>query len=165
MPRHAFECTHIVQPVGQLYENHPYIIRKGEEHLSEIFRLLGSAVIKNAGNFCETVNDFGYLFAKMPFDIFNFQLCIFYHIMQQSCDDRGGTQSDLLHTNLGYCKRVKDIGLTRPPSHIFMRLLRHVKGPFDDFGVIVFEERLRMPQQFAVSSYDLFLLLFQLLLL
>ena len=37
---HAVECTHVMQPVRQLDEDHPDVFRKGEQHLTKILSLL-----------------------------------------------------------------------------------------------------------------------------
>ena len=37
---HGFDGAHVVQAVGELDENHPQVLRHGEEELAEVFRLL-----------------------------------------------------------------------------------------------------------------------------
>ncbi len=54
----------LVQTVGQLDEDHPDVVRQGEEHFPEVLGLLGGAVFEDAADLGEAVDDAGDLFAK-----------------------------------------------------------------------------------------------------
>ena len=80
--------AHVVQPVGQLDDDNSNILCHGQQHLAYIFRLLlCPAGIRNIGELCHTIHQFGYIAAKLLFYILQRYGSIFHHIMQQPTDD------------------------------------------------------------------------------
>ena len=65
---------------------------------------------------------------KIPLNIFQADICIFYHIMKEGANSGTHAESDLFNTNTAHGKGMQDIGLTAFTTHGFMRLSRHFKG-------------------------------------
>ncbi len=55
---HKLESSHIVQAVGELNKDDPYILRHGEEHLSQILRLKLKLIggIRKSAQLCDAVD-------------------------------------------------------------------------------------------------------------
>ena len=120
-----------MQPVGQLHQNHPNVIRKRQQHFTEILRLLRRSIFKPAGYFGQAVNDLGDFFTKQPLNVLDTHVRILDNVMQQCRHDTGCTQPDLFNDDLCNGQRVVYIGFSRPATHVFMRVNGSIKSFFD----------------------------------
>ena len=108
--RLGFQCTHIVQPVGNLDEHHANIVAHRQQQFTEVLRLLRGFVAKYAaGNLCQTVNDLRNLCAKQVVNVLNGIIGIFHHVVQQCCAYRRTAQTDLAHHDLCHSQWVHNI--------------------------------------------------------
>ena len=150
MRRHRFQRTHVVQPVGDLDQDHPDVVGKRQQHFAEIFRLLRSAGFENARHFGQSVHhqrDFG---SETAFDILHRIVGILDDIVQQGRDHRLDTEADFIHDDPGHRQRVHDVRLPGTAAHSLVSLLRQEKGPFDQIPVIfIFTDFGTTPHQFV----------------
>lgn len=106
-----FQRAHVVQPVGQLDQNHPDIPGHGHGHFLEVFRLgFGLGLEIHLGQFADPVDQFGHGFAKLRTERFLGNTGVFDHVMQHRSH-----QALMVHVhvgkNIGHGKRVRDIRL------------------------------------------------------
>ena len=77
--------SHIVQTVGELYENDPYVRCHREDHFAYILSLLLFAgKIADVRDLCKAVNQEGDLVAEIRSDRFEIDKGILDHIMEQA---------------------------------------------------------------------------------
>src|SRR5690606_2727540 len=108
---HRFERTHVVQAVGEFYQNYPNVVRKGEEHFFKILSLNTGGMIKNVSNFGESVNNGFNFWPKQMLNISKADIRIFHSIVQQSCYNGSGAKTDFFSYNSRYGNRVINIRL------------------------------------------------------
>ena len=71
-----------MQTVTNLYKYNSYVVAHGEQQLLEVLSLCRGFVAKDtATDFCQTVNDESYLFAKDILHVFNGVVGIFNNIV------------------------------------------------------------------------------------
>ncbi len=106
-----FQRAHVVQPVGQLDQDHPDIAGHGHGHLLEVFRLgFGFGFEVHLGQFADPVDQFGHGFAKLRAERFLGNTGVFDHVMQHRSH-----QALMVHVHIGknicHRKRMGDIRL------------------------------------------------------
>jgi hypothetical protein len=85
-----FQGAHVVQPVGELDEDDPDIIRHRQHHLAEILRLFFFIASKrDLADFCHPVDQMHNVLPELSFEFVKRRNRIFQGIVQQCCDDGG----------------------------------------------------------------------------
>ena len=69
MAGHELHGAHVVQPIGQFDEDHPDIVRQGQQHLPEIFRLHGTVGVEDARYLGQAIDDAYDFLAELLLDI------------------------------------------------------------------------------------------------
>ena len=111
--KHACECSHVVQSVGNFDEYDTNVIAHGEEEFFESFRLQRCTVAEDATrNLCQPLDDVGHFRSEEVGKILIGVVCIFLHVMQKGCTDGGRPQSDFLARDLCHGNGVQDVGLS-----------------------------------------------------
>ncbi|EKD60839.1 MAG: hypothetical protein ACD_54C00527G0001 [uncultured bacterium] len=87
---HRLDGAHVVQPVGQLDQNHPQVFRHCHEQFAEVFRLLrfGRRQLQ-IGQLGDAIDQFSHLFAEQFRNLGIGGLGVFDGVMQQRGDDGG----------------------------------------------------------------------------
>jgi hypothetical protein len=82
--------AHVVQPVGELDEDHPQILRHRHEQLAEVFRLfrLGRGQLQ-VGQLRDPVDQLGDVAAEFLDDLGIGRLGVLDRVVQKRGDDRG----------------------------------------------------------------------------
>ena len=81
------KSSHIMKPVCELDNNNSDIARHGNEHLSDILRLLFFLGLeRNLADFCYSVNKLRNRFAEFLSDFLNGELCILNRIVKYGGD-------------------------------------------------------------------------------
>ena len=107
---HRFQRAHVVQPVGQLDQDHAHIARHGEQHLAEIFCLgMGLRLEFDLVQLGNAVYQFGDLFAELRADFLAGGCCVLHHVMQQRGHDGLGVKAPFGQDG-GDCERVGNVG-------------------------------------------------------
>lgn len=146
--RHRPQRAHVVQAVGDLYQDHPYIVGEREEHFTKIFGLLGGVGVEHAGHFRQSVDHRGDFRAENAFHVLHGVFRVLHDVVQQGCDDRFHAQPDLLDDDLGYCNRMQEVRLAGAAPYPLVCLLgqenaRLMKFQSSSFLQILVHERSR----------------------
>lgn len=80
---HRPHGLHVVQAVGQFDQDHADVVGDGDEHLAEIFRLNAHVGVRDARYFGQSVDDPGNGRAVLPFDVFQGNVRVLHHVVQQ----------------------------------------------------------------------------------
>ena len=119
---HVLERAHIVQPVGELDQQHPYVLGDRQQEFAQVLRLLGFTRHQveplQLGEAFHQVPDVG---AEQMVDLGAGGLGILDRIMQQRRRD-GGVVELVLGKDRGDFERMGDIGVARQPPLFAMRL-------------------------------------------
>ncbi len=112
---HEFQCSHIVQPVSQLDDDHADILGHSQEHLSEILCLnLLLCGIGNFGQLGHAVHKFSYLLPKFGPHLLNAHSGILNRIMKYTCSN-GSCIHLKFSKNDANLQRMDDIWVTGNP--------------------------------------------------
>ena len=137
---HGAEGAHVVQAVGHLDEDDADVFRHGEQQPAEVLGLGRCLVAEDtARNLGEPVDNRGYLFAEVVFDVFDRILRVFDHVVEQSGAYRGGAQPYLLAHDAGHGNGVEDVGLARTAADTLVGLFGKLECTLDnlDFLAVV----------------------------
>ena len=160
LPLHAIQGAHIVQTVSQLDKDHPGVVRKGQQDLLKVLRLLGSIDIDDVGYLGEPVHNTGDLATEFSFNIFQRNIRVFHRVVQKGADGAADPQSYLLGADTRHSQRMEDIRLPALAAHGLVRLGSHFKGHPDQFLVPDLQFWLEAPEKGTVFPEDKFLFLF-----
>jgi len=95
--RHHRQCAHVVEPVGELDENHADVADHRHHHLAEVFRLRLIRVVElHLGQFADPVDHLGDLFAEIGRELLLGGAGVLDDIVQQ-----GGRDAARIHVHLG----------------------------------------------------------------
>ena len=125
--QHA-QGAHVVQAVGQLYQNDPDILGHGQSHFLEVFRLLLGAGLKfNTGQLGHTIHQLRHGGAELIGEGFLGDGGIFNHIVQH-----GRHQALMVHVHVGENggnrQGVGNVGLAAAAALPFVGLFSVVIG-------------------------------------
>ena len=118
----VIEGAHVVQPVGELDQQHAHVARHGEQQLAQVFglrRLLGDQI--ELGDLGEPVDQRGDLLAELLLDLLVRRLRVLDRVVQQGRGD-GGIVELHLGEDGGDFERMIEIGLARGALLVAMRL-------------------------------------------
>ena len=153
--RHRVEGAHIVQPVGELDEDHAHILRHGEEDLLEVLGLQGDVLVihHKVVDFGESVDDVGHHVAEKLAHVVEGVVGVLHHVMQQGADDGGGAEVHLGAADHGHGDRVVDVGLAALAPHAVVRVGGQLECLADLFALLRVGPRPYHLQQLAVLSH------------
>ncbi len=118
------ERAHVVQPVGELDQHDPDVMRHRDDHLAEILRLLfcaaGKSDLRNLGHAVDQPGDFA---AEQLLHLVERGAGVLDHVVQQAGDDRGQVELELRDDQRDV-ERMNDVGLAR-----LALLLDHASAP------------------------------------
>ena len=125
----------VVQPVGDLDEDDPDVLRHGHEHLAQIFHLLlFHRGILHARELRDALDEVCYGLAEHAGDLLKARVGVFQTVVQQRGCDRVGVQTDLRH-DLRHGQRVDDIGLAGFAQLVLVLFVGVFVGPLDDLQI------------------------------
>src|SRR5690625_247099 len=129
--RHAGECAHVVEPVGQLHEDDANVADHGEEHLAQVLCLfIGVDPHGQLGDLRLPLHDAAHRLAELLLDLLEGDVGVLDGVVQEA----GGEGVDV-HAHLGqnrrYRYRVGDVRLAGAPAHALVRLIGKVEGAKD----------------------------------
>ena len=125
----VIERAHVVQPVGQLDQQDPQILRHGEQQLAEILRLPGFRTGNfELGQLGDAVDQLGDLRAEQVFDFRQGRAGIFDGIVEQRRDDRGAVQT-IVGEDARDLDRMGEIGIAAGALLRTVRLHREHVSP------------------------------------
>ena len=102
-----------MQPVSQLDHKHAHVVAHGQNHLADVFRLGFFFVFKrNFADLGNAVNNVGYFFAEIFFNLLKGGFGVLHRIVQQT-GDNGGFVKAHFGQGIGHGQGVGEVGLTR----------------------------------------------------
>ena len=128
--RHGIEGAHVMKPVGQFYQDNPYIVGKRQEHFFKIFglkrRFHGLVPVFDLGKPVDNVcyPDPEFILDKFDGIIF----VVFNHIVEQGTYNGCFTQPDFAGDNPRNFYRMIDIRFSAQPPHGAMGFACHLKS-------------------------------------
>ena len=127
--------AHVVQPVGELHQQHADVAADRQHQLAEILRLLGAVGLQlQPGQLGDAIDQSGDLATEAGLDFRQLDRRVLDHVVQQAGGDRGGVQpvagQDVRNGN-----RMRDVGLAVVTALQTMRLGRQRVGGVDQPGV------------------------------
>ncbi len=125
--RHVVERLHVVQPIGDLHQDHAQVARRGQDQLAEGLGLGMIApdvlVLADLG---DAVDQLGDLLAQRRGEVLAGGAGVLQHVVEQRDLDAGGVEAEV-GEQPGDRQRMAEVGLARAP------FLSAVGG----FGVVV----------------------------
>lgn len=122
----AGKGPHIVQPVGELQQKHPYIALDGTQDVLEIVHLilvgLGDRGDQEGDVVAETVADFPDRMGRVLHDV----------VQQGGRNDRGTLLPHFLHDHERHGQRMQDVRQAAVPRLRGVRFLRQLEGVLDE---------------------------------
>ena len=150
---HGAQRAHVVQAVGDLDENDAHVVREREEHLAEIFGLLGGVGVEDARHLRQSVDHRGDFRAENAFHVLHGVFRVLHDVVQQGRDDRFHAEADLLDDDLGYCNGMQEVRLAGAAPYPLVCLLGKEKCPFDEIPVFVVLADLRAREQQIIPFF------------
>ena len=127
--RQEAQGAHVVQPVGELDDDHPHVLGHGHEHLPDVLGLLllhgprGSEL----GELGHAVDQAADLAPEALLDLLDRHLGVFGNVVEE-----GGGEGLRIHLErgevVGDLHRMLDVGLARCPQLPLVRLARRRRG-------------------------------------
>ncbi len=126
-PLHAIECPHIMQAVGELYEDHPWIISKGEQDLFEILSLLAGICVHHRADLRKTIYDLTDLRPKFPLHVFEREIGVFHGIVKEGADGTSYPETNFFYTNFCHRQGMQNVRLSTFAPHRLVCIHCHFK--------------------------------------
>ena len=132
---HEMQRAHVVQPVGQLHQQHADVAADRQHQLAEILRLLGAVGLQlQPGQLGDAIDQPGDLAAEPRLDLRQLDRRILDHVVQQPGGDRGGIQP-IARQDVGHRERMRDVGIAVVAALRAVRPLGQRIGGVDQPGV------------------------------
>ena len=82
---HEAQGAHVVHPVGQLHQQHPDVVGHGQDHLADVFRLLGLPVPEGQlADLGDPVDDVGDFFAEVLLQVVQGGGGVLHRVVEQA---------------------------------------------------------------------------------
>ena len=123
--------THVVEPVGQLDDQHPEVFGQGDQHLADAGRLLFLAGVEvEALQLGDAVHDEPDIGTEVPLEVVEGDGGVLHRVVQQGGGHRHVIQTLPGHDG-GHRQRMVDVGLSGLAGLACMGGQRHLVGPLD----------------------------------
>ena len=133
--RHGPDGAHVVEPVGELDENHAQVLRHRDEQLAEVLRLLRLRRRElEVRELRDAVDQSGDLGAELALHLFTGGSRILDRVVEQRRDD-GGVIQPLLGQDRRDRDRMREVRLARSPALALVHALAVRIGPADQVSV------------------------------
>ena len=128
---HEMQRAHVVQPVGELHQQHADVAADRQHQLAEVLRLLGAVGLQlQPGQLGDAIDQPGDLAAEAGLDLRQLDRRVLDHVVQQAGGDRGGVQP-IARQDVGHRDRMGDIGIAVVAALRAVRLRRQRVGGID----------------------------------
>ena len=133
---HDRQGPHVVQPVGQLDDQHPPVVGHGHEHLADGGGLLGLLGVElEAVELGDALHDQGHVGTEIPVDDLGGDPGVLDGVVQQGGGHRLGVETQV-GDDPGDGDRVGDVGLARAAQLAGVGHGGRLGGPDDQRGVV-----------------------------
>jgi hypothetical protein len=129
------DVAHVVEPVGQLDDQHPDVAGHGDDHLADDLGLGRLPALEaDAVQLAEPVGDLGHLGPELLADLLQRQQALLERVVQQGGLDRHGVQAQVGHDR-GHPQGVGQVRDARGPAAAGVALAGQLEGAPDGGGV------------------------------
>ena len=151
---HAVQGSHVMETVGQIYEQGTYIELHGCKNLPVVIYLLGLniLILLLLGNHS---HEEGYIIAETFTDVLYGIVSILYHIVQEGRNDRVCSQFQLLRNDSGYTYRMDYLWFTGFTLLRAVGLAREFKSQSESVDFIAAHLLFHSLEQFVSAALDL----------
>jgi hypothetical protein len=105
------ERAHVVQPVGQLHQQHAHVARDGQDELAQVLGLPGVLALQlQPGELGHALHQLRHLLAEQAGDLGPVGRGVLDDVVQQGGDDRRGVEP-VLREDSGHLDRVGEVGV------------------------------------------------------
>src|SRR4051812_9842329 len=141
--RQIVERAHVVEPVGQLHNDHARVLRNRQEQLPIALDLplLRRAARGQLGDLGQPIDDARDLPAEFAIDVGNGDLRVFDDVMEQAAGNRDRIELEV-GENLRDLHRMRDERLARIPHLAAMRLLAEPISARQQVAIELLMERM-----------------------
>ena len=127
--------AHVVQPVGELHQQHADIAADGQNQLAEVFGLLGAVRLQfESRQLGDAVNQAGDLLAEASLDLLQLVRRVLDDVMQQGGGDRRHIKP-VAGQNICYGNRMRKIRIAVFAPLGAVRFLSQCVGSIDQAGI------------------------------
>ena len=149
--RHSGECSHVVQPVGQLDDENADVARHGDHHLANRLSRACFAVF-HLVEFRHAIDKMPYFLAEVLGQLLQRVRGVLDSVVQQCGDDRRRRHAEI-GENAGNSQWVGDVGLATAPRLPLVEFRSGLEGPPDDSGVTLRVELVdRLDERVEIGS-------------
>ena len=149
--RHGGECSHVVQPVGQLDDENADVARHGDHHLANRLSRACFAVF-HLVEFRHAIDKMPYFLAEVLGQLLQRVRGVLDSVVQQCGDDRRRRHAEI-GENAGNSQWVGDVGLATAPRLPLVEFRSGLEGPPDDSGVTLRVELVdRLDERVEIGS-------------
>ncbi len=132
---HEMQRAHVVQPVGELDQQHTDVAADRQHQLAEVLRLLGAVGLHlQPGQLGDAIDQAGDLAAEAGLDLGQLDRGVLDHVVQQPGGDRGGVQP-IAGQDVRHRDRMGDVGIAVVTALGAVRLRRQRIGRVDQPGI------------------------------
>jgi hypothetical protein len=131
LDRQVLERAHVVQPVGQLDEDHPQVAGHGEHHLAQVLGLgLGLGGELQLADLGDALDQVRHVLAEAGLEVEAGGAGVLDHVVQQGRADGVGVEA-LGDQDGGHAHGMGDVGLARGALLLLVALGPVLEGPHD----------------------------------
>ncbi|KXK33933.1 MAG: hypothetical protein UZ06_CHB003001659 [Chlorobi bacterium OLB6] len=127
--------AHVVQAVGKLDQDNPYIIYKGEKQLAVILGLCDFTACENITDFSSAINDGCNFRAELRLDVLQRKHGVFDNIVEQRCHNTNIIKRDFPDDDERNLKGVGIIRFARHTQVVNVCIYAEAEGFFDSRAV------------------------------
>ena len=157
------KCPHVVQPIGELDQDDPGVVGHRDDHLANVFRLVGFRGTElHTAQLGEAVDHPAHIPAEPPLQILVRDFGVLDHVVEEAASDGDDVELQI-REDPGHLERMVQIGLARETDLSLMRLGGHHVGRAEQVEIGVglvradpVPNRLEPNHRLPVSRFTLF---------
>ncbi len=153
----VLDRAHVVEPVCELDQDHPHVLRHRHDHLAVVLGLrLLAALEGDPGQLRDALDELDDLRVERPAQLVDVRLGVLDHVVHQRRGDGLRVEMEL-RADQRHAKRMVDERLARPPRLAAVRAIGRVERPPDqllvDAGVVGLDARDQLVEEVVLITF------------